>query len=79
MRGRHNWVGTLEEGLSRVRESNGKFGLLLPAVKADYLASQNCDLVSFGGGLGSLTYGLPFADGGYADGVRYDVIFLASL
>ncbi|XP_076448248.1 glutamate receptor 2-like [Babylonia areolata] len=59
----HNWVGNLTFGLRRLRDSRGKFALLLPSYKARYLASHNCDLITFGHGLGMIKYAFGFPAG----------------
>ncbi|KAK7486540.1 hypothetical protein BaRGS_00022206, partial [Batillaria attramentaria] len=51
VRSRHNWVRDLGEGLERMRDSQGKFALLLPSYTAEYLALRNCDLITYGNSL----------------------------
>ena len=67
---RHNWVGTLDEGLQRMRESHGKFALLMPTYKARHLASRHCDLITYGHGLGMINYAFGFPAGSYGEALR---------
>nr|KAG5704304.1 hypothetical protein BaRGS_012613 [Batillaria attramentaria] len=63
VRSRHNWVRDLGEGLERMRDSQGKFALLLPSYTAEYLALRNCDLITYGNSLDPISYAFAFTLG----------------
>lgn len=70
VKSRHNWVRDLTEGLHRMRESRGKFALLLPSYQAEYLALRHCDLVFYGNSLEHISYAFAFSLKSYTDPVR---------
>ncbi|XP_005090908.2 glutamate receptor [Aplysia californica] len=44
-----DWIQNENEGIQRVKDSGGKYALLIGSVKADYIESRHCDLVTYGG------------------------------
>ena len=53
-----------------MRASLGQFALLLPSYKARYLASKECDLITYGHGLGMLDYAFGFPAGSFGEALR---------
>lgn len=41
-------------GVQRVKDSGGKYALLMETVKAEYITATNCDLITYGESLSSL-------------------------
>ncbi|BFZ08776.1 hypothetical protein BsWGS_11815 [Bradybaena similaris] len=52
------WIQKRNEGVQRVKDSGGKYALLMETVKAEYITATNCDLITYGESLSSLGYGL---------------------
>ncbi|KAH9490633.1 Glutamate receptor 1, partial [Bulinus truncatus] len=50
------WIHKNEEGVQRVKDSSGKYALLMETVKAEYIAATHCDLITYGEKLSSLGY-----------------------
>nr|KAI8735549.1 glutamate receptor 2-like [Biomphalaria glabrata] len=53
------WIKHNKEGVQRVKDSGGKYVLLMETVKADYVAATNCDVIPYGETLS--TFGYSFA------------------
>ncbi|CAL1529379.1 unnamed protein product [Lymnaea stagnalis] len=50
------WIQKRQEGIQRVKDSGGKYALLLETIKADYVTATNCDLITYGEKLASFGY-----------------------
>ncbi|XP_059143228.1 glutamate receptor U1-like [Physella acuta] len=42
------WIQQTSEGIQRVKDSGGKYAMLMETVKADYITATNCDLITYG-------------------------------
>ena len=55
----HLFVRTYEDGISRVRSSNGKYALLIESPKNDYANEQEpCNTMKVGQNIGSKGFGV---------------------
>ncbi|CAG5130827.1 unnamed protein product, partial [Candidula unifasciata] len=52
------WIQKRNEGVQRVKDSGGKYALIMETAKAEYITATNCDLITYGESLASLGYGL---------------------
>lgn len=44
----NSWVGSMVEGLQRVKKGNGRFVMFMESTTAEYLARKNCDVMLYG-------------------------------
>lgn len=61
----NSWVNSYEEGLQRVKKSDGKFVLFSESSTAEYLARKNCDVMLYGDNIFHRSYGLAVQKGSH--------------